>query len=262
MVLTVVAIFGFYVIFSFVQRNLIFVTNHTFSHSPQEYDWKYEEVWLDVAGEKTHGWFIPVDNARGVALFSHGNDSNISSNLGTVRWLRGLGFSTLLYDYGGYGESTGRPSEKRVYADGLAMWDYLVHQRHVPPEKILLYGVSFGGGATCDLASRVHCGAVILDSTFLSIPDAAFERYPWFPGRWFIHHDFDNKSKMGKISAPLLVLHSRDDSLYPIRHGQELFALAPEPKYFQETQGDHGTSFEISKKLYEQSWSQFLAPLF
>ena len=80
---------------------------HNVIETPAARDWPFEDVWLEVDGEKTHGWWLPVENARGAVLFSHGSGRNLSGYLEDTAFYRELGFSVLLYDYGGYGQSTG-----------------------------------------------------------------------------------------------------------------------------------------------------------
>ena len=243
------------------QRTLIFPATRTLDRDPGHFGWVYEDILLPVNGETTHGWYIPLENARGTALFSHGNAGNIADRLESISLLRSMGFSVLAYDYGGYGRSTGKPSEQRCYADIQAFWDYLLHDRGIPPEKILLFGRSLGGGATADLAARVQPAAVVLESTFLSIPDVVRDIFPFLPIRWCIRHHFKNKDKVGDIQAPLLIIHSPDDRVIPFRHGKELFDLATEPRQFLEIRGDHNEGFVLSMDIYRAGWDAFLAPM-
>lgn len=220
---------GLYVVFFFAQASLIFVPNQEMTATPSVHGWDYDEVILKVGGESTVLWFIPLEGARGTLLYSHGNDSNISTCLGVVKLFRSLGFSVALYDYGGYGKSTGTPSEERLYADAMAAWVYLTKERELDPGAILLWGPSFGGGPTCELATRVKPGGVVLENTFTSMSDAAFKDYPWFPGWLFIRHRFDNEAKLSRMHSPVLVIHSQGDMLYPYSQGQRLFEAANEP---------------------------------
>jgi uncharacterized protein len=256
------ALVGFYGVFYFAQTGMIFQSERTLTGDPGVHGWDYEDVVLPVGGETTHGWFVPKEGARGVVLFCHGNDGNISTRLGTVRFFRNRGFSVFIFDYGGYGKSTGGPSEKRVNQDVLAAWAYLTEQRQIAPAEIVVWGRSFGGGAACELARHVTPGAVVLESTYLSMADVAFQDYPWFPGGLFVRHRFANKDKVAKISAPLLVIHSRDDDLYPFHHGQGLFERVPEPKQFLEIFGDHYDGPRMSKDIYEKGIAEFLDGVF
>jgi uncharacterized protein len=245
----------------FFQRRIIFKTTCELHRDPSQFHWAFEEVLLPVNGEHTHGWFIPLENARGWVLFSHGNAGNIADRLESIGLLRELGFSVLAYDYGGYGKSTGKCSEQRCYADIEAMWRYLSVERGVPPDQIVLFGRSLGGGATAHLAAQVKPAAVILESTFLSLPEAAQEAFPWFPIRYVIRHRFPNRDNVRQCQAPLLIIHSRQDSVVAFHHGEGLFNAAREPKTFLEIQGDHNVGFVDSQIDYRKGWEDFLAPI-
>ncbi len=246
----------------FLQGYMLFHPDKKISHTPAAHHWEFENLALDVNGEKTNGWFIPLENARGVLFFSHGNEGNIAEWLPFVTTFRSLGFSVLLYDYGGFGKSTGRPSEKRCYADAHAMWDWLTKVKNVPPRNILLYGQSLGGGVTANLAAEVNPGAVVLDSTFTSVPDIATPMLPFLPVRLLCSYRFDNASKMSRIHAPIMIIHSQQDTLIPFSHGQKLFELANEPKTFLEIHGGHVAGFTESEKTILSGMEKFLASPF
>ncbi|MBI1317688.1 MAG: alpha/beta fold hydrolase [Candidatus Hydrogenedens sp.] len=250
---------GAVVLLTFLQDKLLFPATKALYRDPSYYDWTYEDVLLDAGeGEQTHAWWIPAPDARGVCLFSHGNAGNIADRLESVGSLRALGLSVLAYDYGGYGKSSGKPSEQRIYRDIRAAWRYLIEERGIAPREIVLFGRSMGGGATADLAPEADCAGVVLESTFTSVPAVAQEAMPFLPARWLVRHRFDNLAKVSRIQRPLLVIHSPDDTLIPYHHGQELLAAANEPKTFVEIHGDHNAGFVQSAEVYRASWERFL----
>ncbi len=244
------------------QRSMLFQADRTMTLDPSVYKWDFENVTLDVDGNSTHGWFVPRDNARGAVLFSHGNGENISGSLEYIGLLRKMGFSVLAYDYGGYGKSTGEPSEVRCYADVRAMWKWLTETKKIPADKILIFGRSLGGAVACDLAAEVTPRAVVMESTFLSVPDVAAGVYPWLPVRLLASYHFASAGKIANIHAPLLVIHSPKDTMIPYAHGRKLFELANEPKTFLEIRGDHNTGVAESKEVYMAGWKAFVDPLF
>jgi hypothetical protein len=141
-----------------------------------------------------------------------------------IERLQGLGFAVLAYDYEGYGESGGTPSEEAVIRDIEAAYAYLTEQRGVPPGRIIAYGRSLGGGPSVDLASREPIGGLILESTFMSV-FRVITRVPLFPG-----DRFKNLEKMERVGCPVLVMHGKSDSLISFRHGEALLAAARGPK--------------------------------
>ncbi|MBX7256000.1 MAG: alpha/beta hydrolase [Candidatus Hydrogenedentes bacterium] len=259
-----IAYAGVTLVFTFLQDSLIFPAFGKVWRTPADpdYQWAYEEVALQVDGHTTRGWFIPEDNARATLLFSHGNGGTISDRLDFVVMFKAMGLNVLLYDYGGYGDSTGRPSEQRCYADARAMWQFLTEEKKIPPSEIILYGESLGGGVTVNLATEVKPGAVVLQSTFLSVTKRAQEMFPFLPVRLLLRHHFDNASKIGNIAAPILVIHSPDDTVIPFRHGRGLFELANEPKTFLQLKGDHNEGPFESQRKYMKGLADFVDGVF
>ena len=257
---------GFYGVFAIVlfvlQGRIIFIPSPGMDRTPADYGLEYDNVVLPVQGFETQGWYVPLEHHRGVVLFSHGNAGNLAGRLESIQTLRSFGFSVLAYDYGGYGLSTGSPSESRCYADIRAMWDYLVKERGIPEKDILLFGRSLGAGPTAELAQSVKPGAVILESAFLSTPDVARRTLVFCPLTWLIRHRFENKRKVAAIASPLLIIHSPDDEVVPYAHGQRLFEFATAPKSFLKIRGGHNTGFVESEDVYRPGWEAFLTPIF
>jgi len=179
-----------------------------------------------------------------------------------VAIFRRLGFDVLLYDYGGYGNSTGKPSEGRCYADVRAMWRYLTESRAIPAERIVLFGRSLGGGVSAQLATEVAAAGLILESTFLSAPRLAQEIYWFLPAKYLLWDKFDTAGKVARIESPVLIVHSPEDDIVPYHHGRDLFELAPEPKAFLEIHGGHNEGYFVSGPIYENGLKRFLDSLF
>lgn len=183
----------------------------------------------------------------------------MADRLESIQLLRTMGFSVLAYDYGGYGRSTGRPSEQRIYADAEAAWKYLTEDRGIAPERILLFGRSLGGAATAYLASRVKPAAVVLESTFCSLP-AVVRDMPF--GNFMakgIRHSFPTLERVPYFQAPLLVIHSPEDTLIPYKHGKAIYEAAKPPKMFLEIRGNHNDGFVLSMDAYLAGWKRFLS---
>lgn len=254
---------GLILILALLQASVIFPATRGITGTPKQRGWAYEDVRLSVAGFTTCGWYLPVENDRGVVLFSHGNGGNLDMWYDAMDVYRRLGFSVLVYDYGGYGASTGKPSEKRCYEDARAMWKWLTEERRVPPGRIVLIGRSLGSGVTAQLATEVKPGAVILESAFRSMTRMARKSFPFLPVGLFLRHKFDTEAKIAGIHAPILFVHSREDDLVPFEHGQHLFGIANPPKEFLALdEGGHNDAFYVSERAYAEGLSRFLDPLF
>jgi fermentation-respiration switch protein FrsA (DUF1100 family) len=201
---------------------------------------QYEPVRLRTAdGLDIAGWWIPAERPRGVVVFAHGNAGNVSHRLEKLRVLRGLGVSVLAFDYRGYGESGGRPSERGTYRDMDAAIDFVTRERGFPLRRVVLLGESLGGAVAVEAASRRKAGGLILESTFTSVPAMARLYYPWLPVRFVVTIRYDSLSRMSGVSCPVLVLHSPDDDVVPYSMGRELFAAARGPKAFADLVGGH-----------------------
>ena len=226
--------------------------------TPEAVGLDYEDVWLDTSdGVRIHSWFVPADSTRTV-LYFHGNAGNISHRLYTIRQLHELGRSVFIIDYRGYGESDGRPDEDGLYRDAEAAWQYLTDVRGIAAEDIVVYGRSLGGSLAAWLAAERRPGALVLDSSFTSVPDAGQEAYPWLPVRLLSRFRHATVEHVAKVNAPVLVVHSRTDDIIPFHHGKALFDAANEPKSFIELRGGHNAAHLTSETAYVDGLGTFL----
>jgi hypothetical protein len=227
--------------------------------SPRDIGLPYEEVRLVTAdGVALHGWYIPAERARGTLLFFHGNAGNISHRLDSLRIFHQLGLSILIFDYRGYGQSEGTPSEAGTHQDALAAWDHLVDTRGESPERIVLFGRSLGGALAAWLATQVQPGALILESAFISVPEMAADLYWWLPARWLARLQYATRDYLAEVRCPVQVIHSPDDEIIPYRHGRSLYAAARPPRTFLQLRGDHNTGFLMSGAAYVNGLDAFL----
>lgn len=246
----------------FMQNKMLYPASRQVWRTPSDWSWQYESVRLEVENYTTIGWYIPLENARAVVLFSHGNAGNIADRLESIELLRSFGLSVLVYDYGGYGDSTGSPSEKRTYADIRAMWDYLIQEQGYSEDKIILFGRSLGGAVTMQLAPDVHAGAVILESTFKSIPHIVHDYWPFVPAKLLAKNQYPSIDEIPNVNSPLLIIHSPDDEIIPYQHGIDLYEAASQPKTFATISGNHNYGFVDSGESYRKIWDDFLTSIF
>lgn len=226
---------------AFENLNLYIPERQHYAH-PGTYGLAYEDVWLKAAdGGTAHAWFIPRGAADPVAVIFHGNGGNVSNRLDKARALRDMGYSVLIFDYRGYGKSPGRPSERGLYADGEAAAEEAV--KRAGKGRVVYYGESLGCAVALETALRRPPAALVLDSPFTSTVAMGKLVFPRLPVDWMVRQRYDNLAKVGRLKAPLLVLHSPDDEIIPSAMGQLLWAAAPEPKRFVETSGDHNSGY-------------------
>ena len=242
------------------QSRMVFQPAREVSVLPDQVGLDYEPVSLQTAdGVKLSAWFVPAEDQKGVLLFCHGNAGNISHRLLSVQLFHGLALGVLIFDYRGYGNSEGSPSEAGTYRDAEAAWDYLVKTRNVSPERIIIFGRSLGGAVAAHLAKANKPRALILESTFTSAGDLGAHHFPYFPVRLLIRFRYSALEYVRQVSCPILVIHSRGDDIVPFRLGQRVYDAAGEPKTFLEIRGDHNNGFVDSGSLYTDGLADFIA---
>jgi uncharacterized protein len=224
-----------------------------------------EEVWIQTPdGVRLHAWFYPGDGGGPGSgktwLLLHGNAGNISHRLSHAAVLLETGAAAFLLDYRGYGRSRGRPSEAGTYLDAQAAYAWL-RERGFQPAQILAVGESLGGGVATELARRETLGGLVLLSSFTSVPDLGAELFPWLPVRWLASIRYDSIAKLPDLSLPVLIIHSRADSLVRFHHAERNFAAARDPKWLREIAGDHNDTLESGLSAYRTALGEFLGHL-
>ncbi len=256
---------GLVLVMAVFQSRLVFlpdIAGRDLVATPERLGLPFESISLATPdGETLHGWWLPHPEPRATLLFMHGNAGNISHRLDSLEIFHQLGLNVLIYDYRGYGRSTGDPSEAGVYIDTRRAWDYLVEEHGIAPDEVVLFGRSMGGAIAAQLSTVVEAGGLIVESSFTSVPDIGAEAYPWLPVRWLARIDFPTLDYVSKSHAPVLVVHSPDDKIIPFSHGRQIYEAAPEPKQLLEIQGDHNTGFIRSGALYRDGLDRFIASL-
>jgi hypothetical protein len=218
----------------------------------------YEELALRTSdGETLVAWWVPAPEQRGTVLLFHGNAGNISHRVDYLSMFRKLGYSTLIVDYRGYGASTGAPSEEGTYRDAEACWAWL-EARGIAARDVVVFGESLGGGVATWIAQRRTPRALILASTFTSIPDLADSIYPYLPLRLLSRIHYDNLARLPGISAPVLIMHSPDDEIVPYTHAERLHAAARPPNRLLALAGGHNDGLVFRRPEWVQALAQFL----
>ncbi len=208
-------------------------------------------AWVMTRGDSDDGPWV---------LFLHGNAATIASNVNLSHYhqLRKLGLHVFAPEYRGFGGLPGGPTEASLSADARAAYDYLRLTRGIPPAQIVIYGWSLGAAVAVDLASQVDEAAVILEGASSSLVDLGQRRYPFFPIRLIMRNRFDSISRIDRIDAPVLFLHSTDDAVIPIAEGRRLFEAAREGKTFVEVRGGHVYASEVDAEYFYGSIAPFL----
>jgi len=245
-----------------LQGKMVFLSNlpgRALTASPGDIGLEFEDVSLDTSdAERLHGWYVPALQSNGVVLFFHGNAGNISHRLDSIRIFHDLGLDTFIFDYRGYGQSTGKTTEQGTYLDAQAAWSYLVEKRGIPADRIIIFGRSLGGAIGTWLGAQHVPAAVIVESSFTSGVDMARRLYPFLPVRLITRLRYPVAQYASRLECPVLVVHSRNDEIIPFAMGQSIFAAVKQRKSFLELRGDHNNGFFISRREYIAGLSGFI----
>ncbi|MDP8216203.1 MAG: alpha/beta hydrolase [Candidatus Kaelpia imicola] len=242
------------------RRDIYFPVREIFT-SPEIIGLPYQEIYFQtVDNKRLNSWFIPNDEAKFTVIFCHGNAGNISHRIEKIGLLHKLGLNIFIFDYRGYGKSQGSPCEPGLYKDAVAAYSYLVKERRISEDNIILYGESLGGAIAINLAHRVRVRALITEGTFTSIRDMAKITYPFLP--YFIFSSsFNSISKIREVKCLKLIIHSIDDEIVPFYLGERLSDAAKSPKKFLKIRGFHNTAFLDSEEQFVEGIKVFLDDL-
>jgi hypothetical protein len=190
-----------------------------------------EEVELATSdGERVIAWHVAPRGERPVVLYFHGNGGALAGRAQRFARLIADGNGLIALSYRGYGGSTGQPSEAGLLRDAEATYAFATAR--YPAERLVLYGESLGTGVAVALAAEQKIDKVILEAPFTSAVDAGAAAYPFLPVRLLMHDTFRSDERIGKVTAPVLVIHGGRDTVVPIAYGERLYALIKAPKKF------------------------------
>jgi hypothetical protein len=212
--------------------------------------------------------FFPREKASGTVLFCHGNSGNITNaaRINNIYFFLEEGFQVVIFDYRGYGRSTGRPSETNLYQDARAVYQFVV-ERIAKREDLIFFGRSLGTGVAIELATQFEPKTLILEAAFCSTHSVIRTWFsPWFYvlAKIFLSNKFVSEKKIGQITAPILMFQGEKDEVIPIKNGQKLFSLAQKSrkKVFQVIpNGTHETSAFVDIDFYWEKLASFCSEI-
>lgn len=195
-------------------------------------------------GVRLHGWYVPAMDPSAVpaaATPAHrtppitvivfaGNAGNMSHRAALAAALAARGIATVLFDYRGYGESEGRPSEAGFARDAAAVADWVRSRRDVDPRRVVYFGESLGSAVALRLAIDRPPLALVLRSPFTSLADVGRAHYPSLPVGLLLRDRYASIDRVTRLTSPLLVITGDEDEVVPVSQSERLYAAAPEPK--------------------------------
>jgi uncharacterized protein len=208
------------------------------------------ELFLETSDhEKINALFFRGTRPE-VILYCHGNAGSLDNWQFVAEDFKNAGYSVLIFDYRGYGKSTGSISEEGVYNDALSCYEYL--REHYKESEIIVYGRSIGTGVAVNLCSKREVKGLVLEAAYTSLVNLAREKFGlFFPGI-YLRTRFDNIAKINQIKCPLLLIHGTEDSLIPPSESQLLLnAFNGKKKLFLIKGGGHNdlSSFSEYQKI-------------
>jgi fermentation-respiration switch protein FrsA (DUF1100 family) len=229
------------------------------------------EAWLPGAravtlttrdGLELGGWFLTAEGApRATVVVFNGNGGNRSMRTPLAAALAREGFSTLLFDYRGYGENAGSPSETGLIADAHAARDWLESQPGVDSTRIVYFGESLGTGVAVALAAERPPAAAVLRSPFTSLADVGSVHYPFLPVGVLLRDRFASIDRIAGASYPLLIVVGERDRIVPTRLSQRLYEAAPQTakRYVEIAGAGHNDLALLDGEEFIETVSTFIA---
>ena len=225
----------------------------------QIYNLSYENLNFSLNPQtKIHAWFIKAPAATRSVILCHGNAGNISDRLHLIYNITKLKLNVLIFDYPSYGKSTGKISEENIYKAAEEAWNFLLTEKKVRSNNIIIWGRSLGGAVAAHLSLGKKAHSLILESTFTSLSDIAAERFKFFPVRKLARFKFATQNILPQIQTPILFIHSRNDEIIPFSHSHKLFKTANKPKTLLEISGGHNDGWYKSKDKYFKTIKNFI----
>jgi fermentation-respiration switch protein FrsA (DUF1100 family) len=210
------------------------------SWDPVDYGIPAEAVephWFETPdGEMLFGWYCRSPRAIASSVFCHGNTGNLTVSAEVIPHLLDAGINVLSFDYRGFGKSSGRPSIRGVIQDGVtaARFHDSIRPRHLPS---ILYGYSLGGAIAAQVMKQHAFDALILQSTFTSLPEVTRAVFPRLPLHALAGNLFDSLRVVRRLTVPLLVIHGSSDEVVPCWMAHALHDACPSAKRIQIVDG-------------------------
>ena len=193
-------------------------------------------------GMTLHGWFVPAAStpARFTVIVFNGNAGHRGMRAPLAAALARHGVATLLFDYRGYGDNAGSPSEDGLAQDARAAWLYLTTRTDVDTARVVFFGESLGAAVALRLATETPPFALVLRSPFTSLTDIGRHHYPFLPVRWLLRDRYPSLERVGSVSCPTLVIAGERDTIIPIEQSRRLYAaIAAEKRLAVIAGADH-----------------------
>ena len=244
--------------FYFFQGKLLFKRTKLPTNYRYHYEWPFKELnWQTEDGNLVNGILFEHESPKAILLFLHGNSGHMGRSGNYYARVREYPISVLLYDYRGYGKSTGKPIQKNLYSDVLLVYDWI--KESFPNIPIFVHGLSLGSHIATYLASRRKIEYLILETPFLNISHIARYKYPYFPTGLLLRFRLDSSIYLKNIECPICVLHGDCDKTVPLQEAMLLPTVNPNIDFVIIHGGTHKNlkDFDVYKQKLHSIISKF-----
>lgn len=173
-----------------------------------------------------------------IILYLHGNGGGLHAFVEPLTQLSKAGYAVAAMEYRGYPGAPDAPSQHKLVADAVALYDTL---RSSTGKPVVIWGYSLGSGVAMQLAAQRPAAAVVLEAPFLSAIARAQEIYSIFPAQLLLVDQYRSDTAITKVNAPIYIMHGGKDLIVPDHHGRELAALSPQASFHFYPEADHFT---------------------
>ena len=213
--------------------------------------------------DSLHTWYIGNNNNNLTVLYFSGNAFNISHRLFHVDVFNQLNLNAVMFDYKGYGLSNGLIEGRESFFESSELvYDYMIEDLGISPDSIIFWGYSLGSPIATELASKKNCLGIILESPVISINKISKEKFPYLPFSMINKFDFNIDHYINQSDAPIILIHSVEDDIIPIRHALEFYNnLNRNNKKMLKIKGKHRLSAFNSFPVYFDNIKSFISDL-
>lgn len=212
-------------------------------------------------GSRLHAWLFNPKGSGTLVIVHHGNAGNVLNRLYLASAILPCGSAVLLYDYRGYGKSTGQARLANLVDDGLSAYDYALAALGFTPDQIINFGESIGTGVACQVASLRPCAGLVLQSAIGSVPRVVHARLPLFrlvPAQVFPEPHLDNVEQIKYVRVPVLMFHGTSDELVPFEHSQIILSNCNAPKQLIAIPRAGHNDNPADSRIYRQALCRYL----
>ncbi len=249
------------ILFYFFQDRLIFRPQRVHPANHYNIPYPHSELAISLNSDDTlHLIDFHPDSTtafRGIVLYFHGNRKHIGFYADQTPAITKWGYRVLMIDYPGYGKSSGKLTEEKLYE-----WSEIVYRiahKQVAADSIFIYGKSLGTGVATRLASIRGNKGLILETPYYDMPSVAARFLPIYPTQWMMHYRFPLHEFLRQVQSPVLIFHGTDDEVIGIKQAERLRpVLKPSDRMMIIPGGKHNglTQYAQVQSVLDSIWSQ------